>query len=251
MLNQLSRKNVFPAGALVAVAAAGLLVGCGRGDESPDMAFSATPPRTARVDLTPFQPTGLAGLPVQPIEDPERIRMVVANRAGQFGRRTNPFALLPEEQAFDVRQATERIFAQGGGFGMFYTPPPEVVEAPPVVEPQPYRRLSGVVVGDSILAIIDMGDGRGSQIIRPGQRIPNSEWRVASIDQERAVLRRDGNRLPREVIVRLETLPGGVQGTGPAGGAAPGPAGGPMGGSEGEMGGRGGGRQGGQMGLDR
>jgi hypothetical protein len=67
----------------------------------------------------------------------------------------------------------------------------------PVVEPQPYRRLSGIVVGDSVLALIVMGDGAGPQIIRPGLRIPNSPWRVISIDEEQAVLRRDGDVLPR------------------------------------------------------
>jgi bifunctional DNA-binding transcriptional regulator/antitoxin component of YhaV-PrlF toxin-antitoxin module len=81
----------------------------------------------------------------------------------------------------------------------FELPADEVAE---VIEPQPFRRLAGIMVGDSVLAIIDMGDGN-LQIVRPGQQIPGTEWTVASIDEEKAVLRRSGNKKPKEVVVPL------------------------------------------------
>lgn len=150
------------------------------------------------------------------------------NLGQSFSPRNDPFALLAEEAAFERTQSSERILSQSGGFRFDYEEPVrnDVVE---VQEPQPYRRLAGVIVGESVLALIDMGDGR-LEIIRPGQRIPNSEWTVVSIDEEKAVLRRPGNRLPRQIIVRLESPPAGF---GNQGGGAPSGAGGPGGGPPG------------------
>jgi hypothetical protein len=122
-----------------------------------------------------------------------------------------------------------RVFGQIGGFTVQYTPPevesPEPQDFP---EPQPYRRLAGVVVGDSVLALIDMGDGT-LRVIRPGETIEGTEWRVASIDSDKAILRRSGNRTPRQVIVRLESPPAGIGGGGFPGGAPGGFPGGPGG----------------------
>ena len=156
------------------------------------------------------------------------------NRGQSFAPRRDPFALLAEERAYDINQASERILAESGGFVFDYVPPDPPADTT-IVEPQPYRRLAGVIVGESVLALIDMGDGR-LEIIRPGQRIPNSEWMVVSIDEEKAILRRGGNRLPREIIVRLESPPYNPQGGGFGGGGGGGAPGG-GGGGEGMEGG--------------
>lgn len=159
------------------------------------------------------------------------------NHGQSFAPRNDPFALMAEERAFHINQSSERVLSENGGFTMDYVepPPPDTTE---VIEPQPYRRLAGVIVGESVLGLIDMGDGRPLEIIRPGQRIPNSEWTVVSIDEEKAILRRSGNRLPRQIVVRLESPPfnpnqGG--GGGPAGPGGPGfgPGGGGPGGRPG------------------
>jgi hypothetical protein len=218
---------------LGAAGASAILAGCGSNEPSPAPVAVSTPP----VD-TSWVPKGIdAGLelPNQTPLDPATRKMLVASRP--FTMRSNPFALHPEEQAFERRQLGERLVQSEGFFGLRYTPPPEV-DNRPVFEEQPYRRLAGVIVGESVLAIIEMGDGQAPLIIRPGQRIPNSEWTVVSIDEDKAVLRRSGNKLPKEIVVRLESKPfdgGGNQG-GPAGG------GGPVGG--GTPGGRGTGREG-------
>lgn len=151
----------------------------------------------------------------------------VGNHGQSFAPRSDPFALLSEERAFEISQNSERILADSGGFRFDYEPPVEQDDVE-IQEPQPYRRLAGVIVGESVLALIDMGDGR-LEIIRPGQRIPNSEWTVVSIDEEKAILRRGGNRLPRQIVVRLESPPfnpnqGGGGGMGNPSGA---PGGGP------------------------
>jgi hypothetical protein len=106
------------------------------------------------------------------------------------------------------------------------------------------------VVGDSVLALIDMGNGT-TELIRPGQRIPGSEWTVVSIDEEKAILRRGGNRLPRQVTVRLELPPPGFGGGGNTGGFPGGPTGpgGPPGGPGMPPGGPGAAPGGGDSGL--
>jgi hypothetical protein len=157
------------------------------------------------------------------------------NHGQSFTPRNDPFALLAEERAFHINQSSERVLSEAGGFSFDYEEPPPAVDVE-VQEPQPYRRLAGVIVGESVLGLIDMGDGRPLEIIRPGQRIPNSEWTVVSIDEEKAILRRSGNRLPRQIVVRLESPPfnpnqggGGAPGGpgfGPGGGGAPGRPGG-------------------------
>lgn len=157
------------------------------------------------------------------------------NLGQSFAPRNDPFALLAEERAFESKQSAERVLSESGGWRFDYEAPAPVDDVE-VLEPQPYRRLAGVIVGESVLALIDMGDGR-LEIIRPGQRIPNSEWVVVSIDEDKAVLRRPGNRLPRQIVVRLESPPAGFgAGATGGGGGAPAPGGAP--------GGRGGGPQG-------
>jgi hypothetical protein len=214
------------------------MVGCG-GGETPaptpsGSSVAALPEDNWVAPVDAGNPDALQGQP--PAMDAAAMKNLVASRS--FSSRTEPFALHPEERAFETQQQKERLFQGLGGFyGLNYTPPPEV-DNRPVFEEQPYRRLAGVIVGDSVLAIIEMGNGQPPQIIRPGQRIPNSEWTVVSINEEKAVLRRSGNKLPKEITVRLESKPPeGFGGAGGGGGTGGGP--GNLGGGE-TTGGRGG-----------
>ena len=149
----------------------------------------------------------------------------------RFGHRSNPFALNASEQAFDLAQAGERLTIEGGSFGSLYTLPDDKLDVAEPAEQQPYRRLSGILIGDSVLAILE--EGGKSTIVRPGMLIPGTDWRVISIDRDKAILRREGNRLPKEVEVRLEIgFPGSGGGPGggpgaPRGPGAPGVPGGP------------------------
>lgn len=182
-----------------------------------DMTEEYPAPRRFQVnDPTPINIANSTGIQAA-AGDPMMVPTMVAANASRFKPRTNPFALQPIEQAYEVKQTNLRVFSETGAF---FPAVYEVQEEPiqiEVNEPQPYRRLAGVIVGESVMAIIDMGAGRGTELIRPGQQIPNSPWRVISIDEEKAVLRRSGNRRPREIVVRLENPPFGGAG-GPAGG---------------------------------
>ncbi len=153
-------------------------------------------------------PSSDAGVKAFQDPDTSSFKQLVAAKAATLPRpRPDPFALTGYEKSFDYSQQAERVFGEIGGFPT-YVQPTEPVAPQVVVEPQPYRRLSGVVVGDSVLAIIEMGEGKQPELIRPGMKVPHSEeWTVVSIDQDKAVLRRNGNVLPKEIEVRLETAP--------------------------------------------
>jgi len=118
--------------------------------------------------------------------------------------RPDPFALFTPEREYDVKAHNELVFSQTGQFFPAVFVPKPIPVTVDVVEPQPFRRLAGVLVGDSVMAIIDMGDNSPMQLIRPGMQIPNSPWKVISIDEEKAVLRRSGNVRPKEIVVRLQ-----------------------------------------------
>jgi hypothetical protein len=208
-------------------------VGC-KGGASED-GVASVPPRP--VPPFNFDPKVEAGVPVAQSVDTTEVPKLVAMNQSQFSARSDPFSLMPAEKKFDMAQLSERVFSETGGFGTYFDTTDSVNVKPlPVVEAQPYRRLSGVVIADAVLAIIEV-EGQEPQIIRPGQMIPNTEWRVISIDEEKAVLRRAGNRLPRQVTVKLESPPAQFGGGGNAG-AGPG-FGGPSG--AGRPGGPGGG----------
>jgi hypothetical protein len=182
----------------------------------------------------------MPGLPVTQLDDPSLFKSEATQVASRYGgSRNDPFALRGDEVAYDRDQESARLVASMGSFtGLYALEPERDPDADLVTEPQPYRRLSGIVVGESVYAIIDMGDGSPATIIRPGMRIPNSEWTVASIDEEKAVLTRTGNRLPRSVVVRLESPPPGMGGAQGSPSGFPGPGGGPpLGGREGPGGG--------------
>lgn len=144
-----------------------------------------------------------------PIAYDNKSIFVEAN-AKNFVARTDPFALNASQQAFEKSQNNERLTQQLGGFYPAEEGP-EQEDVAPVIEPQPYRRLAGVVVAQSVIGIIELNGEQ--QLIRPGQLIPGTQWRVVSIDADKAVLRREGNTLPHEITVRLESRP---FGTGPA-----------------------------------
>ena len=146
--------------------------------------------------------------------------------------RTDPFALLRQESAFEASQRAERL-TEDLGWVTMYTPPAPPPSIPPALqmEPQPYRRLSGILIGDSVLAIMEFEDGT-SLIVRPGTKIPNTQWTVVSLDADKAVLRRPGNARPTQIVVRLENprIGGGGTGGGGGGGGTTGGGGGTAGG---------------------
>jgi hypothetical protein len=146
-----------------------------------------------------------AGLPLGASNDMTRWSKLYMAR--KYTPRTDPFALMPIEENYERRQQAERFLGEQGGFQSVLLDPPDDTDTTvaPEVEPQPHRRLAGILYGESVLAIIDMGDGRALQIVRPGQKVPGSEWTVVSIDQEKAILHRGGRKLPHEVVVRLES----------------------------------------------
>lgn len=200
-------------------------VGCGGGS---DAAAGTTPATTvAPIRTVEFKANTDAGVPVTQSTDAASMKGLIAR--SNYGKRPDPFALLPKERGYEQQQEMERVFGSIGGFTVLTTRTTEPEPPLPVTEPQPYRRLAGIVVGDSVVAIIDMGNGQ-TEIVRPGQKIPNTEWTVASIDEEKAVLTRGGNTLPKRIIVKLESPPAGYGGA-PAGGQGgfPGGPGGPGG----------------------
>lgn len=209
-----------------------MLAGCGGGSEGAGaVAPTPTDTRPAAASVRPNLPP-LPGLPVNQVTDAGPVfkgeAQVVATRYG--GPRADPFALKPAEKAFEIEQNTNRLLGTMGGFVVEYTPPVEKAPNEGLVpEPQPYRRLSGIIIGDSVYAIMDGEPGTPAAILRPGSKVPNTDWVVASIDADKAVLRRTGNKLPRVITVRLESPPPSMGGGAPAGG---GPAGGgsPLGG---------------------
>lgn len=203
-------KNLlFPTLGLLALA----VVGC-KSPESYAVPAATSAPDSAKLkEAKTFRPGSAAGVPInQPGANPQL--WAQNEMAKSFSTRPDPFALHPREKAFEIDQTSERVFDSVGGWTVNFVPEEEKIVVP-VMEPQPYRRLAGVIVADSILALIDMGNGQ-LQLIRPGQEIDG--WRVVSIDGDKAILRRGGDKLPHEITVRLETPPPGATGSGVPGG---------------------------------
>lgn len=220
-----SRYNLFFVAALAGIA----LVGCN------DTADPVGAGGIATVKASDFKPDSRAGVEIAPGSvDPAAMKTLVASRS--FAARPDPFSLLAMERIYERSQQTERLVGEAG-FSVMVDPP---VERDPALdqqeEAQPYRRLAGVIVGDTVMAILMMEDGR-AEIIRPGMMIPNTEWRVVSINEEYAVLRRAGNRRPNTITVPLEQDRGGFGGGAPQGGGGGGQRGG--GGGNSGRGGRG------------
>ncbi len=190
-----------------------LIVGCGGEEVAPAAPVVARPmPPLPTLDAD-------AGVPVQQSVDPNFDRAKTVAQAKEFGRRYDPFSLLAVERRFEQQQKNERVIVEYGGWfpREFEEPDTSAAERQSIVEPQPYRRLSGILLGNGVSALIEMEDGRVWEIV-PGSQIPGTEWIVISIDSERAILRRGGSRLPKELIVRLgprvENFTGGGGGDG-------------------------------------
>lgn len=172
-----------------------------------------------------------AGLSANVDQSPSMAAAALA-KTKPFGWRADAFALLPSEKAFDRQQSTLRLVGEGGGFVTMFTTPEDVEEVPVALEPLPNWRLAGVVIGDGVAALLDMG-GRVIDI-RPGMKIPDTDWTVVSIDSERATLKRNNGKLPKVFIVPL-------QGAQEFGGGSPNGGNNNGGGEQGNRGGSGGG----------
>lgn len=193
---------------LVPVVLMGLLAGCTPPPDQEALANPAPAPSgDAPATSTDFSPDVDAGVPIDAAPmDPGKLSRLIASRG--FSARTDPFALFPTENQFESLQRAERLLQETGGWALEVSPPAETFEEE-TYEAQPYRRLAGVMVGDTVQAIIVMETGR-FYTVRPGMQIPNSEWTVVSIDHEKAILRRSGNRKPNQIVVRLESPPAGM-----------------------------------------
>ena len=207
------------------------LVGCQPPTLSEEDVAVATPVISPDVKkLGEFKLEADAGVRVDPKVDPTFNLIKEQIAVKNFGGRTDPFALLAIERAFDRSQQAERLVGDVGWTVEFEPKVEEPIVVPE--EPQPYRRLCGVLIGNSVWALIVMEDGK-VHMVRPGQQIPGSEWKVESIDQEQAVLVRDPNKRPSRIVVRLEVDPTGGAGA-PAGGGNTGGAGPGRGGRPGD-----------------
>lgn len=207
-----------------------LTAGCAGPEEEVGAAPTPLPVAKYKEDAQKA-PQADAGVSVGPRSTALDPKLKVLAMAANYGSRPDPFALLPVEKQYEDQQTAERFLSLAGGYMTEWTPPQEA--EPEVIEQQPYRRLAGVMVGTSVLALIDMGDGK-IEIVRPGQTI--GEWTVQSIDLEKAILTRKGNKKPHTIEVPVQKPlggllnPGGNRGGGFRGGPFGGPTGGPMGG---------------------
>lgn len=148
----------------------------------------------------------------------------------RYVARADPFSVLPVEKAADERARQQQLLAMLGDFQLFAEPKPKPVNPALIpVEAQPYRRLSGIVRGEAVAAILEVPGVSDPVVVRPGDKV--GEWTVRSIDNEKLVLVRSGDKRPNTVEVKLEALPAnlassgtGIGSGGPTmGGMAPGP----------------------------
>lgn len=215
---------------LACLAGLAVLAGCG---PDPVKSISEAPSGKAAAQ-EPFVPKAEAGVRREPGDPAALIKEASAQ---QFVVRADPFSLRPNEISYDRSQFAASMNASMGWYPNIAEEP---VEATPTLdlEPQPPRRLAGILVGESITALIDMGDGSGLQPIRPGQEIKSGSttWVVQSIDEEKAILRRVGDdKRPKYVVVRLEDSA--TMTTTPTGGGTGGGGGNRRGGGAGDGGG--------------
>ncbi|MCG9895720.1 MAG: hypothetical protein MH204_09615 [Fimbriimonadaceae bacterium] len=211
-----------------------ILVGC-----APEFPAVTAPEARAPADQT-VEVTAEAGLPVTADATLDVIKVA---QTMDFGSRPNPFGLLAREVNFDRSQMAARLLNDGGGFITEYEEPDFTTAEPiPVRIPVPNWRLAGVLVGESVVALLDTG----VQVIeiRPGTRIDGTNWIVIAIDEETATLRNTEDVLPKEITINLQSQLFGLPGAGA-------PAGGPPGGPGNEFGPGGPGGQGPEMGEER
>jgi hypothetical protein len=221
---------------LVVIAIALLLVFTGGGGDNSASQPPPTPPDIDRNGggLAPPSPSG--GFTPPPPTTMAAAPQPAAARP-QFTPRRDPFAPLPEE----VEAMQADAFDPARYFVLASPPKPPKVELPEPFEPQPRRRVAGIIIGATVSAILEQ-EGELPRIVYPGDMV--GEFRVASITETGLILRRSkGN--PREVRVPYEP-PGNVGGGAgfgaPRGGGPGAPPGAPGAGGLGAPGGGRGGR---------
>ncbi len=205
-INKLRSLRSFARIAVAPMALALLVAGCDLGPEDDGQA-TVTP---IGAELTDYTPPINVGKPVAP--DPALAMDLLAQIENTpVPSRNDPFSLLGVERSYEAQQSSMRLMS-GMGFRGFTPEEEEATEPIPVNEPQPYRRLAGILVGETVIGILEADDQSSSILIRPGMDIPGTPWKVKSIDMDKAVLIRVGqpNVLPQQVTVRLESRPGGV-----------------------------------------
>lgn len=218
-MNAVTMKNTLCA--LLIVGAGASLTGCLDLSTATPVA-SVAPPSSVVKEAAAFRPDAKAGVRVDAPDPSKAASLWATTLTRSFNSRPDPFALQSKERSYENSQLSERIFGESGGWSLRFQPEPETITVPEA-EPQPPRRLAGVIVGDSVLALIDMGDGQ-LKLIAPGQDVDG--WHVVSIDAEKAILTRSGNKLPKQITVRLqEPLSNGGSGMGGGPGDGPGSGG--------------------------
>lgn len=186
---------------LVVIAVALLLVFAGSGGSADTAQQPPVAPdfQDDRDLPPPTAPMGIGGMtppPAPMATQPQGARP-------PFNPRRDPFAPLPEEVAAMQTDA----FDPARYFVLASPPKPPRVELPEPFEPQPRRRVAGIIIGATVSAILEQ-EGELPRIVYPGDTV--GEFRVAAITENGLVLRRSkGN--PREVRVPYEP-PGNVSG---------------------------------------
>lgn len=217
-------------GIAISAAALAILTGAGCGSGEGVESVGAYPGGRS---LRPMEPPAIAadaGVPIAPPPAQDFSRVMQQAQAMFVATRTDAFALLPAERRFEAQQTAARVLSEMGGFTLVYEPPAPPPDEEDIVEPQPYRRLQGVMLSNTVTALIEWEDGKVYEV-HPGSRVADSEWVVVSIDPEKAVLRRSGQRRPTQIEVKLESPPPGMgrggrtQGGGAGGGQQAGGAG--------------------------
>ncbi len=159
--------------AVLVVSATGAIVGCNvagaqqkpAGQKPAPAQPAAGQPRPGAAQAgkpgQPARPKPAAGVPIQVVADPKATLKLMPTKT--YVPRTDPFSLMQVEREYEQKMLAQNLSARYGSFPLMYTEPPERVERP-VMEPQPYRRLAAVLVGESVTALIDMGDFVGGML---------------------------------------------------------------------------------------
>ncbi len=210
--------------ALIVASSGTVLTGCGSANDAgtasttTDTTSSSTTTAASGPKLNLNVP---AGITVTPPAGASTKQLVALAQEKGFHPSGDPFALTPQERVYNTDQTSERLVSQDGN--MTFMGPQTIPSKPaPMIEAQPYRRLSGVSIGNAVYAILQTGtDNSEAQIIYPGAQVKGTDWTVVSINGDYAILKRSGNTLPHEIKVRLEEPPFGSQ-TGSGAGNQPG-----------------------------
>lgn len=185
-----------------------LLTGCGPNQEE-GMAATGIAPGTVREGQATYQKlfnklSADAGIPLLAPGELVSSEFQTLSKGVLLHERIDPFALLPGEIKLEQGQKIHQIMGQIGGF----LPLGELVPSPnkemPLFEKPPFRRLAGIIAGNGIMALIEKDNGVIEEVY-PGSEISNSDWMVAFLDQDKAILRRKSQKLPKEIVIYLES----------------------------------------------